>query len=136
MINAKPRKEVFFFRGIQFNYQRRLIVISQKTVFLTKKEADVLLLLCTKMPNTVTYDELKEHAWNGTYASSLSIAQIIRKIRVKINDKHKEIIITHPNLGYRLSHDDNPDLVGLSEAKKNNLWQRMSKLIQIYLMKL
>lgn len=136
MINAKSQKEVFFFRGIQFNYQRRLIVISGRTVLLTKKEADVLLLLCTQTPNTVTYDELKECAWNGTYASSLSIAQIIRKIRVKVHDKNKDIIITHPKLGYRLSYGDEPEVVEFSVTKKNSLWKKMLKLIPFYLMKL
>lgn len=132
MINATPKKEVFFFRGIKFNYQRRLIDTSGTTVCLTKKEADVLLLLCTQSPNTVTYDELKEYAWNGTYASSLSIAQVIRKIRVKVNDENKDIIITHPKLGYRLSYGDVPEVVEFSVSKKNNLWRKMLKLMPFY----
>lgn len=119
----------FLFKDIRFYHRRRQIASSEKTVFLTKKESDVLFLLCMRAPDTVTYDELREYAWKGTYASSLSIAQIIRKLRVKLDDNNKSIIISHPKLGYRLSGVKTDEVTVLCVTKKRSLWRKMLDLI-------
>lgn len=129
MLNAPPLKDFFWLRNVRFDHQHRQIVSSEKKTYLTKKESDVLFLLCMRAPDTVTHDELREYAWKGTYASSLSIAQIIRKLRVKLDDNNKSIIISHPKLGYRLSGVKTDDVTVLCVTKKRSLWRKMLELI-------
>lgn len=56
---------------------------------------------------------------------TLSIAQIIRKLIVKLDDNYKSIIVSHPELGYRLSGVDTDEVTVLYVTKKRSLWKNV-----------
>ncbi|HFT1247474.1 TPA: transcriptional regulator [Escherichia coli] len=98
----QSKVECLCFDTFSFCYQNSFIIKDGEIIALTKKEVDVLALLCHYAPFIVSYEELRNLAWQGTYSSLQSISQVIKKIRKKINDRKKSIIVTHSKVGYRL----------------------------------
>lgn len=91
--------EVF---GFLFDATNRTLKRDGKIIQLRKKQSEVLKLLCLSYPDTVHYEELFETVWKGRCVTKQSIAQVVRSLRIILQDGNKNSIITVPKLGYRL----------------------------------
>lgn len=92
-----------YFLNFTFNPKARTLQHDDTVLQLTKKQSDVLALLCAKYPEPVSQTEFLNEVWRGGYVTSQSIAQTIRSLRVSLGDDTKSIIITIPKLGYQLT---------------------------------
>lgn len=92
-----------YFLGFIFNPKTRTLQKNDIKIQLRKKQADVLNLLCTKYPEPVSREDFLAGAWNGGYVTTQSIAQVIRTLRLNLDDTNKKIIVTIPKLGYRFT---------------------------------
>lgn len=95
--------EKIYFLDFTFNPRTRTLEKKGNIIQLRKKQADVLSLLCSKYPEPVTQQDFLAGAWEGGYVTSQSIAQVIRSLRINLDDTNKSIIITIPKLGYLLA---------------------------------
>lgn len=93
----------FYFLNFAFNPRNRTLQRGDVVLQLRKKQSDVLALLCTKYPEPVSHTEFLTEVWGGSYVTSQSIAQMIRSLRVNLEDNTKSIIVTIPKLGYQLT---------------------------------
>ena len=89
MGKATSGKDVFFFLGLNFNPNLRKIDKNGLSKILRKKESEVLELLCEKSPNPVSHADFFKYAWGGRCVTSQSIAQVIRTLRISIDDDTK-----------------------------------------------
>ncbi|WP_042959322.1 winged helix-turn-helix domain-containing protein [Erwinia tasmaniensis] len=92
-----------YFLDFIFNPKTRTLQKNDIKVQLRKKQADVLNLLCTKYPEPVSREDFLAGVWNGGYVTTQSIAQVIRSLRLDLDDTNKKIIVTIPKLGYRFT---------------------------------
>ncbi len=91
------------FLNYTFNPALRTLQRDDVIQQLRKKQSDVLALLCAKYPSPVSQDEFLTEVWDRSYVTSQSIAQMIRSLRIILNDESKNIIVTIPKLGYQLT---------------------------------
>lgn len=99
-------KDDIFFLDFVFNKRFRTLYHLRHTeniIQLRKKESDVLGLLCDRHPHPVSQDDFLRVIWGGRYVCTQSIAQIIRRLRVILNDENRNIIMTISKLGYKLN---------------------------------
>lgn len=99
---CSSNSEVLIFEEFEFSYHERSLMSNNNVIKLTKMEANALALFCFKNNKPVTLSEFNKYVWKGRYVTSQSLAQLIRALRVKLNDKNKSIIVTMPKLGYKL----------------------------------
>ncbi|CCG87056.1 transcriptional regulator [Erwinia piriflorinigrans] len=92
-----------YFLDFTFNPKTRSLQKSDSRIQLRKKQADVLNLLCAKYPEPVSREDFLAGAWDGGYVTTQSIAQVIRSLRLNLDDSNKKIIVTIPKLGYRFT---------------------------------
>ncbi|AUX72524.1 winged helix-turn-helix domain-containing protein [Erwinia pyrifoliae] len=92
-----------YFLDFTFNPKARTLKNREKTIQLRKKQADVLILLCAKYPEPVSQKDFLAGAWGGGYVTPQSIAQVIRSLRLSLDDINKNIIVTIPKLGYQFT---------------------------------
>lgn len=92
-----------YFLDFIFNPKTRTLQKSDSRIQLRKKQADVLNLLCAKYPEPVSREDFLTGVWNGGYVTTQSIAQVIRSLRLNLDDNNKKIIVTIPKLGYRFT---------------------------------
>lgn len=92
-----------YFLDFTFNPKTRTLQKSDSRIQLRKKQADVLNLLCAKYPEPVSREDFLTGAWDGGYVTTQSIAQVIRSLRLNLEDNNKKIIVTIPKLGYRFT---------------------------------
>lgn len=92
-----------YFLDYIFNRKTRTLQKNGVVSRLRKKQSDVLALLCDKYPNPVSLQEFLDEVWEGGYVTPQSIAQVIRSLRLSLNDTKKIIIITVPKLGYHIN---------------------------------
>ncbi len=107
-----------YFLDFTFNPRTRTLKNREKTIQLRKKQADVLILLCAKYPEPVSQKDFLAGAWGGGYVTSQSIAQVIRSLRLSLDDINKNIIVTIPKLGYQFTaqpSDEEPDKTSQSQ---------------------
>ncbi|QUG74573.1 hypothetical protein GKQ23_05930 [Erwinia sp. E602] len=120
-IVEKNSKEEIHFLNFSFNRNTRILKKDNKVMSLVKKEADALALLCDRAPNPVTAQEFNSAVWRGRCVTPQSIAQVIRSLRVKLNDTEKNIIITLPKLGYGIL----TDVVGYESGNSEKAMQEV-----------
>lgn len=100
---SRLKKSKIFFGKFIFNPLLRTLQSDENTQQLRKKQSDVLALLCNKYPDPVSLDEFLIEVWGGSYVTPQSVAQVIRSLRLSLNDESKTIIVNIPKLGYRLT---------------------------------
>lgn len=94
-----------FFDGTVFDTLEKSIINKQGVFYqLTNTEYEVLILLAENSHNFVNRDILFQKIYNYPYdGCSRNIDIIISKIRKKMNDKNKTIIVTSSQKGYSLN---------------------------------
>ena len=64
-----------------FNYKDSLLVINGTDYRLTKKERLLLNLFLTKKDQVVSYAEIENYVWEGSFVSLESIRSLVRRLR-------------------------------------------------------
>ena len=84
--------------------EHRLVSKAERTVKLTPKEYDLLLLLASHAGRVLTHGALLKQVWGPAHEHDLQYLRVfIRQIRAKIetNEAEPAIILTEPGVGYR-----------------------------------
>ena len=71
---------------------------------LTKKELNLLYLLCINTNKIVTYEEIEFEVYNNQSITSSTIRTLMKRLREKIG---KELITTVVNVGYKINYTKN-----------------------------
>jgi DNA-binding winged helix-turn-helix (wHTH) protein len=80
----------------------RLLTAARRTIPLTPKAFDLLVLLLEAQPRVVPKAELHQHLWPGTFVSESSLANLINGLREILGDDPKKprLIRTVHRVGY------------------------------------
>ncbi|MBO8427596.1 MAG: response regulator transcription factor [Firmicutes bacterium] len=104
-VNARFRKaksNVYKFRGVEINENKRSVTRNNEPIKLTNSEFDILLQLAKANGKIVSREALMSSLWGQNEAyESRTIDMHIGAIRKKLNDK--EIILTIHGHGYRIN---------------------------------
>lgn len=103
----QPEKEVFSFGIFTFDYSEQLLNSNSGSIQLTKKEADVLRMLC-KYENRLLKREiaLKEIWGENDYFMGRSMDVYIAKLRKMLKEDPRISITNVHNIGFKLSVSD------------------------------
>ncbi len=93
------------FAGCEFIELSRQLLVHGQPARIEAKPADVLVLLLERPAEVLTKDELIGAAWSNTLegASDNSLTTAIRKLRAAFGGSRDEVILTVPNVGYRMA---------------------------------
>jgi DNA-binding response OmpR family regulator len=88
-----------------FNYSNQILTIGKETRRLTKKEADVLRLLCLNRNKLVKREKLLKHVWGkDDYFIGRSLDVYITRLRKYLNEDPGVIITNVHGTGYKLEY--------------------------------
>jgi DNA-binding winged helix-turn-helix (wHTH) protein len=92
----------FHFEEFSLDVHSRLVTAGHRTIPLTPKAFDLLVLLLEAHPRVVSKAELHERLWPGTYVSESSLANLINGLRATLGDdpKRPRMIRTAHRVGY------------------------------------
>jgi DNA-binding response OmpR family regulator len=101
---ADEQKKDFFTIGTYaFDYNNQLLSLNDEQRRLTKKEGDVLRMLCLSMNEIVKRDDILFSIWgNNDYFNGRSLDVFIAKIRKYLSDDDSVKISNIPKVGYIL----------------------------------
>ena len=100
-MQAQP--SVFHLGGYTFDAPRHVLTKGAETKKLTSKEADLLLLLCENMGNTLERSRALKQIWEeDSYLNARSMDVYITKLRKHLKDDPQIEIINIHGKGYKL----------------------------------
>lgn len=89
--------------------ESRKVSVGAKTLELTPKEFDLLLLMLSNMDRVFTRDELLDRIWGMDYAGGTRTVDIhIQRLRKKLGD-YQDIITTVHGVGYKAAKEPYED---------------------------
>lgn len=99
-------------RGLEIDFERRVVRVLKQKVDLTGKEYDLLTCLAHHAGQVVTHKQLLAAGWGGTISDTQFVRVYIGQIRQKIeaDPSAPDLILTEPGIGYRLRTDDEQSL--------------------------
>ena len=92
--------EIYEFGPYRLDARERTLLLDGRSVALTSKSLDTLIVLVRNHPKIVSKEELLETVWPGTFVEEGILAQNIMTLRKALPDP--EWIETVPKRGYRL----------------------------------
>ncbi len=81
----------------RYNLQNQTFYINNKVVNLTKKENDILYILCKNLNQNISYECLLEYVWGDKNISNSTIRDTVSRLKRKVPNLNIETII---NFGY------------------------------------
>ena len=92
----------FHFEAFTLDVHSRLLTAGRRTIPLTPKAFDLLVLLLEAQPRVVPKAELHQRLWPGTFVSESSLANLINGLREILGDDPKKprLIRTVHRVGY------------------------------------
>lgn len=89
---------------ISLDMKKKTFSVGEESVFLRRKEYDLLEYLIINRGRTVSKEELLEHIWEkGIYMFSNTVEVHVRSIRIKFHDQVGiNVIKTHRGFGYEI----------------------------------
>ena len=96
--------------GIRLDPRARTALRDGRPLELSRLEFDLLLFLARHPRQVFTRNQLLQHVWGHTHATSRTVDVHVSRLRTKLSDP--EVVTTVYGLGYRLA-DDAP--VGVTE---------------------
>lgn len=81
----------------RYNLQNQTFYINNKVINLTKKENDILYILCKNLNQNISYECLLEYVWGDKNISNSTIRDTISRLKRKVPTLNIETII---NFGY------------------------------------
>lgn len=99
-------------RGLEVDFERRVVRVLKQEVDLTGKEYDILSCLARHAGQVVTHQQLLAAGWGGTITDTQFVRVYIGQIRQKLeaDSSAPDLILTEPGIGYRLRTDDEQSL--------------------------
>ena len=81
---------------------RRHLIREGRTVHLTPKAFDLLLLLVTEAPRVVSKRELHDRLWPGSFVSDATLTGLVKELRRALGDHNRDspVIRTSHGVGY------------------------------------
>jgi DNA-binding response OmpR family regulator len=99
----KEDVKVYLFGKFKFELQKQLLIIDEKSIKLTTKEADLLTLFCKNANQLIDRAHALHLIWrNDTYFSARSMDVYITKLRKLLQDDPSIQIINVHGKGYKL----------------------------------
>ena len=95
---------VFSRRELIVDNRKHLVTVEGRTVSLSQKEYDLLLMLLRAEGKVCSREELLNGVWGANYGESRTLDVHIRKLRKKLFPAG-DLIITVKGIGYRLTED-------------------------------
>ncbi len=95
--------EIYEFGPYRLDARERTLLLDGRSVALTSKSLDTLIVLVRNHPKIVSKEELLKTVWPGTFVEEGTLAQNIMTLRKALPDP--EWIETVPKRGYRLAVD-------------------------------
>ena len=89
--------KIYFDENSYFDFKSATVVIDNQETRLTKKEKLLLNLFLSKKNQVITYENIENYVWEGSFVSLESIRSLIRRVRKILN---KEYIHTVVDTGY------------------------------------
>lgn len=96
LCKIKNEKE-FFDEDSYFDYKSSTLSIANEEQRLTKKERLLMNLFLTKKNQVLSYEEIENYVWEGSFASIESIRSLVRRLRKTLK---KDYIQTVVDTGY------------------------------------
>src|SRR5271155_2854034 len=93
--------EIYDFGPYRLDARERSLLLDGRTVALTPKALDLLIVLVRHRPKTVSKEELLQAVWPGAFVEEGTLAQNILRLRKAL--RNPEWIETVPKRGYRFS---------------------------------
>ncbi|MCL2457078.1 MAG: response regulator transcription factor [Defluviitaleaceae bacterium] len=100
---AHPGKnEIFFFEGLSIDFQKRIVISSEKEVRLTPIEFRILSLLAKNQGFVFSHEQIIDEIWGPFNSDNLVLRVNIANIRRKIEPNHTapKYILTEKGVGY------------------------------------
>jgi DNA-binding response OmpR family regulator len=93
--------------GLEIDYAARTIRYRDRSISLTKREMQLLVLLVSRSPTFVTPNQLLVQAWHDSRLPEESMRTYIGKVRAKLSDLGVGArIVNRPHKGYALMFDE------------------------------
>ena len=89
--------KIYFDTNSYFDFKSAVVVIDNQETRLTKKEKLLINLFLSKKNQVITYSNIENYVWEGSFVSLESIRSLIRRLRKILN---KEYIHTVVDTGY------------------------------------
>ncbi|MGB1227190.1 MAG: response regulator transcription factor [Poseidonibacter sp.] len=84
---------IYFGKNCHFDYKSSLIFINDKEQRLTKKERLLLNLFLTKKNQVLSYENIENYVWEGSFASLESIRSLIRRLRKILDNEYIQTVV-------------------------------------------
>jgi DNA-binding winged helix-turn-helix (wHTH) protein/Tfp pilus assembly protein PilF len=100
-------KHFYEFGEFRIDTQESQLLRAGRSVALTPKLFDLLLLLVENKGHTITKEEVMQHVWPGTFVEENNLSRNISMLRKLLGDNHHDsrFIKTIPKRGYRFETD-------------------------------
>jgi eukaryotic-like serine/threonine-protein kinase len=103
---GKPQKEIYEFGCFRLELGKRELMRDGKSIALTPKTFQLLLVLLRHSNEVVTKDELMKALWPDTYVEETNLTRNIFDLRKALGESEQSrYIVTVPGQGYRLAKD-------------------------------
>ena len=98
----------FSARGLQIDFERRLVKVRGREVRLTRKEFDLLSCLARQAGQVVTHKQLLAAGWAPGITDTQFVRVYIAQLRQKLegNASERGFILTESGIGYRIMTDE------------------------------
>ena len=96
--------------GLHIDDEARTVTYREKTVVLSKREYQLLILLVTRSPNFITPKQLLVQAWHDSRLPEETLRTYIGKVRTKLHSLGVDAeIVNRPRRGYALVFKHRPE---------------------------
>lgn len=103
--NTGPDPATYDAGGLQVDFALRRVTVDGEEVHLTRKEYDLLRMLCRETGKVLTHETLLRATWGDAHAAETHYLRVhIGRLRQKLGDDpaSPRFITTEPGVGYRL----------------------------------
>ncbi|CAJ1227280.1 response regulator transcription factor [Lactiplantibacillus xiangfangensis] len=106
---AKTPQKVYQFADLALDTKSRQVQRNHRSIQLTQREYDLLLVLLKNAPTTLTRDELLDQVWGVDFEGQPNIVDVyVRYLRQKVDtEQERKLIHTVRGIGYCLRDDAN-----------------------------
>lgn len=106
---AKTPQKVYQFADLTLDTKSRQVHRNHRSIQLTQREYDLLLVLLKNAPDTLTRDELLDQVWGVDFEGQPNIVDVyVRYLRQKVDtEQERKLIHTVRGIGYCLRDDAN-----------------------------
>jgi len=87
-------------KNIEYDYQRKSIIMDNQEYTLTKKEVYFIELLIKNKHKVTTKDDIQRGVWKDETMSDAALKNMLLRLRKKVD---KDIFVTVQNIGYKLA---------------------------------